>query len=383
MSRFLRMLILVTVIVHVPIAAAVAHAAHRLGTPSPWLVGVSWSVVGVALFLGRARAGMPDRRRSDALVRFVDIPYLIHWCAGLFMIPPVLVATFVAPLVDLARGKPVSLPWDFYTWTYAAGLLIAGYGILVRRRWFVVREIEVALAGLDPSFDGYRIAHLSDLHIGAVTPRPWGERWMRAANAQSPDLVVVTGDMVTSGTEFHEDIADVVGQLRGKDGVFVSMGNHDYFGEGEPLISLLGARGARVLRNEGVVLTRGSARVWLAAIDDTWTRRDDLTKALRDRPVDAGRDLTTILLAHDPDRFRAAAKRGVALTLSGHTHGGQVAMPFLYRWISLGRLAHPFNVGLYADGDAKLYVNPGLGTTGPPIRLGVAPAVVMITLRAA
>ena len=84
MSRFLRMLILVTVIVHVPIAAAVAHAAHRLGTPSPWLVGVSWSVVGVALFLGRARAGMPDRRRSDALVRFVDIPYFIHWCAGLF-----------------------------------------------------------------------------------------------------------------------------------------------------------------------------------------------------------------------------------------------------------------------------------------------------------
>jgi predicted MPP superfamily phosphohydrolase len=383
MSRFLRILILATVVVHVPITLAVVRFAERLRAPSPWLIGLAFSVAGVLLFVGRARAGMPDRRRSEALIRLVDIPYFIHWCAGLFLIVPAVIATLVLPIVDLARGVPVTLPWDVYMWSYALGLLISGYGILVRRRWFVVKEVEVALAGLDPSFDGYRIAHLSDLHIGAVTPRPWGERWMRASNARSPDLVVVTGDMVTSGTEFHEDIADVVGQLRGKDGVFVSMGNHDYFGEGEPLITLLGARGARVLRNEGVVLTRGGARVWLAAIDDTWTKRDDLGEALRHRPQSAGRDMTTILLAHDPNRFPAAAKRGVSLTLSGHTHGGQVAMPFLYRWISLGRLAHPFNVGLYTDGDAKLYVHPGLGTTGPPIRLGVAPAVVMITLRAA
>ena len=386
MSRFLRMLILATVVVHVPIAAAVAHAAHRAGAPMPWLFGVVWSVLGIGLFVGRARAGMPDHRRHGALVRFVDIPYFIHWCGGLFLLIPAIIATIVAPIVQLARGTPVSmlsLPWDFYTWAYAVGLVVAAYGILVRRRWFVVREVEIALAGLDPSFDGYRIAHLSDLHIGAVTPRAWGERWMRASNARSPDLVVVTGDMVTSGTDFHEDIAAVIGQLRGKDGVFVSMGNHDYFGEGEPLISLLGARGARVLRNEGVVLTRGEGRVYLAAIDDTWTRRDDLAKALRDRPVVSGKELPTILLAHDPERFRAAAKQGVQLTLSGHTHGGQVAMPFLYRWVSLGKFAHHYNVGLYAKGYAKLYVHPGLGTTGPPIRLGVAPAVVMITLRAA
>ena len=76
-------------------------------------------------------------------------------------------------------------------------------------------------------------------------------------------------------------------------------------------------------------------------------------------------------------------EHGVALTLAGHTHGGQIALPFLYRWVSLARIAHRFNVGLYRKGDSWLYVHPGLGTTGPPMRLGVAPAVVILTLRAA
>jgi hypothetical protein len=227
--------------------------------------------------------------------------------------------------------------------------------------------------------DGYRIAHLSDLHIGTVTPASAGLRWSRAANRRVPDLTVVTGDLVTSGTEFYDDIATVVGELRAKDGVFVSMGNHDYFGDGEPLVRRLRDRGAKVLRNEGVTMDRAGAQFWLAGIDDTWTRRDDMDAALAQKPD----GLASILLAHDPARFVQAAAKGVSLTLSGHTHGGQVAMPFLYRWISLSHIAHKFHVGLYKDGNSVLYVHPGLGTTGPPIRLGVAPAVVILTLRAA
>ena len=89
-----------------------------------------------------------------------------------------------------------------------------------------------------------------------------------------------------------------------------------------------------------------------------------------------------MLLAHDPDPFPEIAKRGVALTLSGHTHGGQVAMPFLAKYINASKLAHKFHLVLYKLGDATLYVHPGLGTTGPPIRLGSAPALVLFTLRA-
>jgi predicted MPP superfamily phosphohydrolase len=157
------------------------------------------------------------------------------------------------------------------------------------------------------------------------------------------------------------------------------MGNHDYFGDGEPLISLLGAKGARVLRNEGQVLEREGGRLYLAGIDDTWTRRDDMARALAERPE----GVASVLLAHDPERFPRAVERGVSLVLSGHTHGGQIAMPFLSRWVSLARLAHRYNVGLYREKDSWMYVHPGLGTTGPPMRLGVAPAVVILTLRAA
>jgi len=380
MSRFLRILLLVTLAIHVPVALAVAEIARRLGWPRPWLVGLAWAAAGAALFLGRARAGMPDRRgRHPAIVRFVDVPYFVHWCAAVYTLIPAVVATIVVPVVQLVRGLPVHLPMGAYMWTYLSGLVVCGYGVLVRRRWVRVVEREVRVARLDRRFDGLRIAHLSDLHIGTLTPKSWGLSWARAANERAPDLAVVTGDMVTSGTDFHGDVAEVVGALRARQGVFASMGNHDYFGEGEPLVSLLGARGVRVLRNEGVVVERDGARLWLAAIDDTWTRRDDLDAALRDRPDGAA----VVLLAHDPVRFDDAAEAGAHLVLSGHTHGGQIAMPFLARAISLASLAHPYNLGFYECGEATLYVHPGLGTTGPPMRLGAAPEVTILVLRAA
>jgi predicted MPP superfamily phosphohydrolase len=378
-GRFLRALVLVTAVVHVPVALAMAEVARRLSWPAPWAVGLLWASAGTALFVGRARAGMPDRRgRHPALVRLVDVPYFVHWCAAVWTIIPAIVATVAAPILDLARGFSPHLPMAAYMWTYLAGLVVSGYGVLVRRRWFRVVEREVRLPGLDARLDGLRVAHLSDLHIGTLTPRSWGMRWSEAANRCAADVAVVTGDMVTSGTDYHEDIAEVVGALRAPDGVFVAMGNHDYFGEGEPLVSMLRARGVRVLRNEGTAIARAGARLWLAGIDDTWTRRDDLPSALRGRPEGA----PTVLLAHDPDRFDDAADAGVHLVLSGHTHGGQIAVPFLSRLLSLASFAHKYNVGLYRRGDATLYVHPGLGTTGPPMRLGVAPEVTILVLRA-
>lgn len=263
-------------------------------------------------------------------------------------------------------------------WTYALGLVVCGYGVTLRRWWFYTKRVEIPIAGLDPHLDGYTLAQLSDLHIGTFTPLWWAKRWSRVTNALGVDAVVITGDMVTSGTSFHRDIASFVGELRAKDGVFVSMGNHDYFGEGEPLVSLLREQGAKVLRNEGVVLERGGGKLYLAGIDDTWTKRADMNAALERRPS----GVPTVLLAHDPERFPEAAKNRVELTLAGHTHGGQIAFPFLARHINASKLAHHFHLGVYRDGDSVLYVHPGLGTTGPPMRLGVAPAIVVFTLRA-
>jgi predicted MPP superfamily phosphohydrolase len=377
---FRRVVMMVTVAIHVPFAAAVVELARREGWLFPRAIGLVLAAIGVALFSGRMPGAGPDRPRgSQASLWLVDIPYFVHWCACLFTLIPAIAATLVLPLADLVSGRAPQLPLGFYLWTYVVGLVVCGYGILVRRRWFHVREIDVPIHGLDPSFEGFRVAHLSDLHIGSNTPKSWGLRWARAANGRAPDIAVVTGDMVSSGTAFHDEIADVMAELKAKDGVFVSMGNHDYFGEGEPLITRIRERGVTVLRNEGVVLERGGKKLYLAAIDDTWTERDDLDLALSARPEDA----PVVLLAHDPERFRIAAKRDVALTLSGHTHGGQIAFPFLSRWISLSHLTHHFHQGLYHSGRSTLYVHPGLGTTGPPMRLGVAPLVAILRLRAA
>lgn len=366
-----------TVAIHVPVGLGVAELARRLGLPVPWLLGLAWAAAGAVLFAGHVRAGASDRKRSTVGVWLLDLPYFIHWCAAVWTLVPALVETLALPAIELARGVPVHLPVGAYMWTYLSGLVIAAYGVLVRRRWFRVVERELRVPGLDPRLDGLRVAHLSDLHVGTHTPRAWALRWSRAANARGADVAVVTGDMVTSGVAFHEDIADAVAELRAPLGVFVSMGNHDYFGEGEPLVSLLRSRGVNVLRNEGRVLERGGARFWLAGIDDTWTRRDDIAAAMEGRPE----GVLAVLLAHDPKSFEEAAAAGADVVLSGHTHGGQIAVPFLYRWLSFSSLAHGYNVGFYRRGRSTLYVHPGLGTTGPPIRIGVAPEVTILVLR--
>ncbi|MDB4940893.1 MAG: metallophosphoesterase [Labilithrix sp.] len=382
MSRFRRIVLGITFAMHVPFAVVAAGTLHRFAglTWGPaWAAGVVLAAAGVFLSVGRADHLAEDWHRPWWQTWLVDLPYFWHWCTCLYMLIPSIVYVVLEPIVDAIRGAPVGPSPSFFMWTYASGLVVCGYGVSLRRWFFVTRPVDIPVRGLPKELDGFVIAQLSDLHIGAFTPVWWGQRWARASNAAKPDLVVVTGDMVTSGVAFHEDIASIVGALRAEHGTYVIMGNHDYFGHGEPLVTLLRGRGAHVLRNEGVVIERGGARFFLAGMDDTWTQRANLEKSLEDRPA----GMPTVLLAHDPDRFPQAVKRNVELVLSGHTHGGQVAMPFLARWINASKLAHRYHVGVYKDGDSTLYVHPGMGTTGPPFRLGAAPELALITLRAA
>lgn len=383
MTRFRKILLAITTAVHLPFAVAAAELVRRLG-PSfppyvPWALGLVLAAFGVVAFMGRADHAAEDWHRPWWQTWLVDFPYFWHWCTCVYCLVPSIVYVALEPIVDAARGAPIGPSPAFFMWTYATGLVVCGYGCTLRRWFFVMRKVEVKVRGLDPRFDGFTIAQLSDLHIGAFTPLGWGMRWARATNQAGADLVVVTGDMVTSGVAFHEDIAELIATLRGREGVYVIMGNHDYFGEGEPLVSLLEGRGVTVLRNQGVTLQREGARLFLAGIDDTWTQRANMDAALAERPEGT----PTVLLAHDPEGFKKAVERKVDLVLSGHTHGGQIAMPFLARFINASKLAHSFHVGVYEQGDSTLYVHPGLGTTGPPMRLGVAPAVALITLRSA
>ena len=381
MSRFRRIILAITTAIQLPFIAAAAEALRRLGVPLAiaWLAAIVLALIALAMFFGRAQNVAEDWHRPWWQTWLVDMPWFWHWCTCVYCMVPSIVYLVLEPIVDLARGAPVGPSPGFFMWTYATGLVVCGYGCSLRRWFFVTRRVDVKIRGLDPRFDGFTIAQLSDLHIGALTPLWWAKRWARAANAAAADIVVVTGDMVTTGVAFHEDIAELVGDLRGKEGVYAIMGNHDYFGEGEPLVSLLRERGIHVLRNQGVVFEREGAQLFLAGIDDTWTKRANLDIALADRPE----AVPTVLLAHDPVSFPDAARRKIELTLSGHTHGGQIAMPFLGRFINASKLAHSFHIGIYKNGDSTLYVHPGLGTTGVPMRLGAAPALALLRLRAA
>ncbi|MDB4938176.1 MAG: metallophosphoesterase [Labilithrix sp.] len=379
LSRFRKILLSATLVVHLPFVVAAAEVLRRLGVTSlvAWLVALALGGAGVLLFNGRAHHLAEDWHRPWWQTWLVDLPYFFHWCACVFCLVPSAVYLLLEPLVSLIRGVPIGPSPSFFMWTYAIGLVVGTYGCTVRRWFFVTRRVEVGVRGLDERFDGYTIAQLSDLHIGAFHPLWWARRWSRSSNALGADLVVVTGDMVTSGVAFHEDIAELLGELRAKDGVYAIMGNHDYFGEGEPLVSLLRGRGVHVLRNDSTVLERDGAKLFLTGVDDTWTKRANLDAALEKRP----NGVPTVLLAHDPDAFPSAAARKVDVVLSGHTHGGQVAVPFLSRFVNASKLAHRFHIGRYQQGDSTLYVHGGLGTTGPPVRIGVAPSIALITLR--
>ncbi len=200
--------------------------------------------------------------------------------------------------------------------------------------------------------------------------------WIEQVAALDVDLVALTGDYVTRGDAFHEDIVAVLAELRGRDGAVVVMGNHDYFGDGERLVALLRERGVEVLRNEHRAQQRGVDAFTLAGVDDTWSGRADVARALHGR--DAA--LPLVALAHDPQLFPELARRGAALVLSGHTHGGQIAVPFLATRYNFSRLSYRYHAGLYREGEATLYVSPGLGTTGPPLRLGAAPEITVVRL---
>ena len=148
-SRFFRFLFMATVVVHVFVALGITELASRLGARAPWAIGAAWGALGVLLFRGRVRAGLGEGRRDPRVVRFFDVPYYVHWCACVWSLIPGTLYTLAGPFVALARTGHFGLPLGFYMWTYLSGLVVCGYGVLLRRRLFRVRRLEVPVDGLD------------------------------------------------------------------------------------------------------------------------------------------------------------------------------------------------------------------------------------------
>jgi hypothetical protein len=239
-------------------------------------------------------------------------------------------------------------------------------------------RVEIVLARWPKALDGFRIAQISDIHIGPLRDRRFSRQLTERVNALAPDLTCVTGDLVDGSARLYAAEVAPFGALRARHGVYFVTGNHDHYSGADDWVGVIEKLGLVPLRNRNVSLCCAGAAFALAGVDDHRGgfgdgQREDLPKAL------AGCDpaLPIILLAHDPNTFKRASQSGVDLQLSGHTHGGQI-WPF--RW--LVRLAVPFVAGRYARNGAELYVSRGTGFWGPPMRLFAPAEITELTLRA-
>ncbi|MBW2453002.1 MAG: metallophosphoesterase [Deltaproteobacteria bacterium] len=381
MRAFVALMYATTLVAHLPVALLVRPLLVWAGvTPSPAVLLVGALLLALP-FGGRLRLAMWDRPVGPVRRLVVEELYFVHWCAAVMALPLFLLAALGYGLIsqlDLDGLFSWATGQRLYGASYGVALALAAWGVLVRRRWLRVVTIDVPVAGLGTAFDGYRIAQLSDLHVGSLCPPTWAERWVRIVNELDVDAVALTGDYVSSGVTFHQAIAAALGRLQARDGVFAVMGNHDYFGDGEPLMTLLREGGVVLLRNEHVTVERNGDHFCLAGVDDRFTERTDIAAALAGRDP----DLPLIVLVHDPTAFLPLADRGAALVLCGHTHWGQLAVPGASRRFNYARLSQPFCAGRYERRGAQLYVTPGLGTTGPPLRIGTWPEITVLRLRA-
>jgi len=263
------------------------------------------------------------------------------------------------------------------------GMVLSLSGLALRNglRGPRVRRIEISPARWPEALDGFRIVQISDIHVGPILGADFARGVTTEVNALEPDLVAVTGDLVDGPLRLIREGVEPFAELEGRLGTFFVTGNHDYFSGVLDWVTQCREMGLRVLRNERVTIhdpARGG-RFELAGTDDYRgggihdEPHEDLDAALEDLPPDR----PTVLLAHDPTTFRRARHMGIALQLSGHTHGGQI-FPF---WLGV-KLVVGYVSGLYRHGDAQLYVSRGTGFWGPPMRLGAPAEITEITLRA-
>jgi predicted MPP superfamily phosphohydrolase len=246
---------------------------------------------------------------------------------------------------------------------------------------FETVPLTVNIRGLDQPFDGYRVAVIADLHLGQwLTPRRFAGV-VGMVNDLKPDLVAIPGDLVSYDLErFSEPLAQNLRALKAKDGVVVTLGNHDHWAGARKVRKILQQAGVTDLSNDATVIKKGKAGLWVSGVDSVKVKADRLDLVLVKIPPGS---TPGILLVHEPDFADEVAATGrFALQLSGHSHGGQVALPYIGVPIRGNHFKNYYS-GTYQVKDMVLHVNRGLGVNVVWLRWNCRPEITLITLHSA
>ena len=366
-----------------------------------WFFSALFSFLAVKLVRGLDRVWSAVKRQFQGLPRKASLPT-----------PAAAYAKEPEQLQDPSRRSL------FRAVTAAAGaapFLGAMYGFAAERLNYQVRRVEIPISGLDPALDGLSIAQLSDIHLSGYMPRHQVRRAVEMANELGANLAVVTGDFITGAGDPLPDCIDELRHLHAPLGVWGCNGNHEIYAKVENQAQTLFAQaGMKLLRQENAQFTHKGARFNLIGVDYQRERTPGghRRQTLQDVEPLIRRDMLNILLSHNPNSFPRAAELGIELSLSGHTHGGQIQVEILDHRLSPARFITDYIAGLYQrplfapSNDARaatpelykeaprvshsnqpairlasVYVNRGLGTVGAPVRIGVPPEISLIILR--
>lgn len=251
-------------------------------------------------------------------------------------------------------------------------------GLLVERHWTLASE------KWPSHVPPLRIAFISDLHVGAPhIDLARVDDIVARINAGNPDVILLLGDFVIHGVPLGKFVppsafAPRLAKLRAKYGVYAVLGNHDWWYDGREIQRALEQAGIGILENQAVAITRGGSRVWIAGIADDVTRVPDPVGTIAG--IAAGDPV--ILVAHNPAVFLDTPGR-VAVTLAGHSHGGQIYVPWLGAIVTPGRAPRRYDYGHIREFGRDLMITSGIGTSILPVRLNMPPEIVFLTIGSA
>ena len=272
----------------------------------------------------------------------------------------------------------------------ATPFVASAYGFLYERLDVETTHQRIDLRRLPKAFDGFRLAQLSDIHIGPFMSSADIRKYVAMVNQLKPDLVALTGDFLTWDRSTEGAVVEALRGLKAPYGIFGCLGNHERWSYAEDSITkLFAAQDVKILRFERAALESGGERLNLIGVDfQTRTRFGPPGDGIVPRYLEGVAplvlpDTVNILLSHNPNTFDRAAELGIDLSLAGHTHGGQITLEFISPNLSTGRLITPYVRGWFQKGESQLYVNRGIGTIAVPVRIGSPPEITLYELKRA